>query len=123
MWYMDAICDTAENVKSKSTTLEEIPNERTKLEEFLSNESNKINKNAIKFVLSKWMLLERKLQEEIIEREKLTVAYQDLQETSRFFAQVVVSVPRAGPVLPATKEKKMDYKVVLIKPLKEDDTK
>jgi len=36
---------------------------------------------------------------------------------------VVASAPRVGPVPPATKEKKMDYKVVLARTLKEDDTR
>jgi len=35
----------------------------------------------------------------------------------------VASAPCAGPVLSRTKEKKVDYKVVLIKPIKEDDTR
>jgi len=38
--------------------------------------ARKVNKSAIKFILSKWMLLEGKLQEEIMEKEKLKATYQ-----------------------------------------------
>lgn len=63
------------------TSLENIRKEKGELEEFLFNESNKVNKSAIKFILSKWILLEGKLQKEIMENEKLKAAYQGTRGT------------------------------------------
>jgi len=81
-----------ENLKSNKSApgkecskLEEIRQERIKLEEFLFNENNKISRAAIKFILGKWMYLEgiarrdnSKLQEEIIETQKLKHTYLEL---------------------------------------------
>jgi hypothetical protein len=62
--------ETSQKIGSEDITLKEVQNERTSLEEFLFNGNNKISKNAIKFILSKWMFLEGKLQKELIERER-----------------------------------------------------
>jgi len=91
---------------SEDTTLRYIRKERSELEEFLFNENNKVNKSAIKFILAKWMLLEGKLQEEIMENEKLKAAYRDSQGTvKRTFAQVAASAPWHASVTPVTKKK------------------
>jgi len=103
---------------SKSLTLEYIRNERVHLEEFLFNENNKISKNAIKFILSKWTNLESKLQQEIVEREKLCATYQNTRETlTKSYAQV-------ASVIPVTENKvfnKIQSEVILIKPKDERD--
>lgn len=115
-----------EKINKGSTTLEDVRKERAKLEEFLFNESNKINKNAVRFILSKWMLLEGKLQEEIMGREKLKMEYQVSQKTVvGSYARAVAAAPWSGPVTsvaPATKGKKEEnYEIALIKPIKEED--
>jgi len=69
------------------------------------------------------MLLEGRLQEEIVEKEKLTVAYQDLRKSSMTFAQVAASAPRGVSAPPVTEKKKLDYKVMLVKPLKDNNTR
>lgn len=68
--------DENENRINRSV-FEEIKNERETLESFLFNENNKISKNAIKFILAKWALLESKLQNEHLEKEKITASYND----------------------------------------------
>lgn len=62
--------------------LGEIMKERQQLEEYLFNVSNKINKLAMKFILSKWMILENRLQE-ILEKEKLIERHAYLQESTK----------------------------------------
>jgi len=80
---------------NEKLTLEYIRNERSQLEEFLFNENNKISKNAIKFILSKWTTLEGKLQEEIMETEKLRATYLNTQGTLKSYAQAaLMGVPQ-----------------------------
>ncbi|XP_039315181.1 uncharacterized protein LOC120359851 [Solenopsis invicta] len=77
-----------ETEKPGRMTLEYLRKERKGLEDFLFNENNKISKNAIKFILSKWMTLEGKLQEEIIEREKLIFHLDHQKAAPRTYAQI-----------------------------------
>ncbi|KAK2578339.1 hypothetical protein KPH14_000927, partial [Odynerus spinipes] len=79
------------------TNCEDIKKEREKLEEFLFNEVNKINKAALKFILAKWTVLETKLYETIIENEKLKIQMNSSKPEVPTFADVVSSrVSRPG---------------------------
>jgi len=89
----DRVEESKDEAGSRDTTLGNIRKERSELEEFLFNESNKVNKSVVKFILAKWMLLEGKLQEAIMESEKLRAAHRDSRGTARTYAQVAVSAP------------------------------
>jgi len=111
--------------ENEKLTLEFIRNERTQLEEFLFNESNKINKNAIKFILAKWSVLEGKLQEEILETEKLRATHLSTQLTLKSYAQAVsLNSPQPTLNAPVTEIRALDKpqsEVILIKPSNEKD--
>lgn len=104
----------------KCNKLEEVRKERASLEEFLFNDNNKISKSAIKYILSKWMLLEGKLQEEILESEKLRSTYQELQKPVKTttYAQAV-SAPWSELKIKATKT--TTQSILLIKPKNDTD--
>jgi hypothetical protein len=55
----------------ETTDINEITKMRDDLESFLFNESNKINKVAIKFIMTKWSSLESKLLKTEIENQNL----------------------------------------------------
>lgn len=59
-----------EEEKSGNTYMDEVYKVRQELEDFVFNESNKVSKNVIKFTFSKWAILETKIGEEIVEKEK-----------------------------------------------------
>lgn len=106
-------------------TLQEVYNERIKLEEFLFNENNKITKPSIKFILDKWSTLENRLQQQIMENELLKTK-EKLYETHKVsYAQVASSVsvvPGACSKLDPTKQKRNEnYEVILLKPEKDSD--
>lgn len=117
----------SDELSLNNQSLEAIRRERTELEEFLFNESNKVNKVAIKYILAKWSLLEGKLQDEILEKEKLQVAYQITQKTAcRSYSRIVSAGPLtigqsdAQPKF-AKKNIKEDHEIVLIKPMQDTD--
>lgn len=116
---IDETCRLKEN-----TTLYEVRKERKALEEFLFNENNKISKSAIKFILAKWINLEGKLQEEILEKNKWIGTYQTLQAKppQRSYAQIA-AVPRSSPAASETEKKKIRqrYETIFIKPEKENE--
>lgn len=106
--------------------LSDIRNERASLEEFLFNDSNKISKQAIKFILTKWSALELKLYEERIEKEKLKTTHHNTAPLGRRSYAHVVSVDTAlsGPGRkPETNKCKIkdDHEVILIKPMEDLD--
>lgn len=106
--------------------LSDIRNERASLEEFLFNNSNKISKQAIKFILTKWSALELKLYEERIEKERLKTTHHNTAPLSRRSYAHVVSVDAAlsGPGWRSETNKckiKDDHEVILIKPMEELD--
>ncbi|XP_067208436.1 uncharacterized protein [Linepithema humile] len=78
------------------------------------------------FVTPEPVQMEGKLQEEIMEREKLRYTYQDLQRplVTKSYAQVA-SVPWSGPVGSETERKRISQKheTLLIKPFIEDKDK
>lgn len=118
----------APNEKEKELTLKEVQVERAKLEEFLFNENNKINKNAIKFILTKWMFLEGKLQTEIMEREKkkkdtyrnpgVTATHTYAQVASTSWSRALQSETEKK-----TNEKRQNQQIILVKPEKEEEDK
>ncbi|CAL1671621.1 unnamed protein product, partial [Lasius platythorax] len=111
---------------------------RGDLEAFLYNDSNKVNRNAIKFIMNKWSELENRLHKAEIANSKLTGKIEALEEEriraqqltssqlkTRTFSQVVGSTPATTRFL-ATDFKindndKTSCEAVLIKPIREDD--
>lgn len=111
---------------SSDNYLDDIKAERINLEEFLFNENNKVSKSAIKFILAKWNLLETKLSEERIEKEKLKATYRSVQPVSgSSYAQVAAGgmTATAFGSCPETEKKKVreNYEVALIRPIEETD--
>ncbi|KAK2578238.1 hypothetical protein KPH14_000766 [Odynerus spinipes] len=117
-----------------SISMNFIKKERDILEEYLFNEANKINKSAVKYILSKWTNLEAKLHELVLENEilKTRLTCQESNSASqRSYAQVLgdsvgVSL-QSRPGVPETKRKeKKEIKtsdVIIIKPIKKDDSR
>ena len=110
--------------------LETLAEERKELERFLFEESNKINRPAIKFILEKWASMEARLQSALVENEILKEKVKNvgkLQPEAPIYAQTAAMRARAprtlGPGVvserkaPSPKEK---GEVVLIKPKSED---
>jgi len=79
----DNVFSGKETQNQYSGVLDEIREEREALEAFLFNDNNKVNKIAIKFILSKWAVLESKLQSEIIVKEKLAAVVREMECKSR----------------------------------------
>jgi len=79
---MDGEHEGERNEYSESTDNEiirDIYKEKESLESFLFNESNKINRTAIKLIMSKWAVLESKLIESILENEKAKAKISELK--------------------------------------------
>lgn len=115
-----------EESETEDTTLEEIRRERASLEEFLFNENNKINKNTVKFILNKWSILEGKLQDEILERERISANYQCIKEVKeKTYSQAVRSGSQwCGPTgSMADGALRTSSEVVLLKPVDEKDVR
>lgn len=55
---------------------------RKELEDFIFTDSNKISRNAIKFLLDKWTILETKLHEEIAEKEKWKAVVENMTKST-----------------------------------------
>lgn len=111
---------------SKDLTMELVKRERSVLEEFLLNENSKINKSSAKFILSRWMKLEEKLHETIMEREreKMRVYFWDNQGSSGgTYAQIAATsiAPARQPVTETKRKTVSIHETVLIKPEKEED--
>lgn len=105
----------------KEMNFELIRKERCKLE-FLFAEGNKINRNAVKYILSKWTLLEGALQEAILEKKLKAVNKSLLNYKTKTFAQVVTENPRMRQYdLPEIKNKASE--VILFKPENENNSR
>lgn len=105
--------------------LDEIMEERGQLERFLFNDSNKISKSAIKYILAKWAILENKLQNAVIEKEKWKAAYHarlEPETRGHSYAYVAAGTPKTPMGPEKEKIKKINaHKVVLIKPVNEEE--
>lgn len=104
--------------------LDEVRTERESLEQFLFNDANKVSKGVIKYVLSKWSILETRLQQEILEKETLlAVAGQTKQGPS--YAQAAASTPRGGraPGKAPLKLRKQEREVLIVKPRELGDSR
>lgn len=88
--------------------LADIRQERETLEEFLFNDNNKISKNAIKFILTKWSFLESKLYENRLENEKIKSTYRK-ENPSTTYAMVMSCpvVASTSAIRPVTEKKEM----------------
>jgi len=104
---------------------------RAELESFLFNDTNKINKQAIKFIMNKWNALESRLYEVRMENNKLKGRLEERQmikETNlpgstlptqwRSYASVVAPGTRDVPP-----KSGMQQSILLIKPEKETDVR
>lgn len=112
--------------------LEDIKKERTALEEFLFNENNKVSKIAIKFILAKWSILEGKLYEDRLEKEKLKATYRSMGPPigQKTYAQSVVGrtlIPASGlqprKEIKSISNVKEEHEVILIKPVEDTDNR
>lgn len=122
-----------EKMKHKERTdnvLCEVMKERQQLEEYLFNESNKINKPAMKFILSKWMILENRLQQEILEKEKLLERYTYSQESTKIgkqsYAMAIGTKTKMNDsmrTVDKTIRRQERHEVILIKPDNNDDAR
>ena len=110
---------------------EVVKKERKDLERFLFEESTKINRPAIKYILEKWASMEARLQEALVENKVLKEVARKvgkLQPEAPTYAQAaamrrqVPRVPGPSPTVPGKKTlpPKEKYEVVLIRPKKED---
>lgn len=88
--------------------IEEIRYEREILESYLFNDNNKISKSAIKFILSKWTLLESRLQQEHLEKEKIAAIYSEYvrKETVKTYAQKTIGETQVHTMVETGKNRK-----------------
>ncbi|KAK2578277.1 hypothetical protein KPH14_000718, partial [Odynerus spinipes] len=97
--------DSEEQLEEK---MSHVRKERENLEQFLFNENNKVARPVIKFILSKWCSLESKLQDVIMENEKLKVklaCQESIPSPQRTYAQVAGVVSSGDPhFVPGQKE-------------------
>ncbi|CAK9799847.1 Uncharacterized 50 kDa protein in type I retrotransposable element R1DM [Anthophora quadrimaculata] len=107
--------------------VDEIKAERIQMEEFLFDEANKINRNAIKYILKKWRKLENRLYEKVVENAKLK-AY--VEKPSRSYADAAAAhgsnkLPEkiSGREITQFQKSKPKSEVILIKPIKDSDTR
>jgi len=126
--------DTAESDKAKnieSDIIKNIYKEKESLETFLFNDSNKINKVAIKLIMSKWEILESKLIESVSENEKAKAKISELKMENMKLESKSKVVPiyariLDGPSSGTPKAQSMDNlknkrEVILIRPAKDDN--
>ena len=112
-----------------SGSLEAVAKERKELEKFLFEESNKINRVAIKFILEKWAAMETRLQNCIMENEVLKEKCRNvgkMQQAAPSYAQAAARRAQgqcpSGPteVKKNSPSPRENFEVVLIKPKGED---
>lgn len=113
---------------SGDACLAAVAGERKELEKFLFDETNKVNRPAIRFILEKWAAMESRLQSTLIENELLKERCKNADKPHiepRTYAQAA-AMRRHEPRPPGSTEAKrrappkQNYEVVLIKPEKED---
>lgn len=116
--------------ETENLTFREIKEEKASLKEFLFNDNNKISKNAIRFILTKWSFLEERLCEEIVEREKIISSQQSAAKAvsvAPSYAQAVASSLQQPDVyrsvLTKNKNTGAAYEIVLIKPENDKDVR
>ncbi|KAK2575346.1 hypothetical protein KPH14_001266, partial [Odynerus spinipes] len=102
-----------------------IRKEKESLEAYVFNEANKINKSAIKVILSKWSVLENKMQDLIMENNQLKTqleCHQTYLPVQKSYAQAAgtsvgqsfgptPSVRAGTPWKPETRKNREDYEV------------
>lgn len=108
---------------SQTTSLEDIRKERKELERYLFSDNNKISKPAIKFILEKWLTLETKLQDQVLEIERLKAIKQTVDTPALSYSRVVRTPGRIAPSSVTPEKKKENFEVLLIKPNDEEADK
>lgn len=90
------------------SVIEEIRYEREILESYLFNDNNKISESAIKFILSKWALVEFRLQQEHLEKEKIVAIHSEYvtKETVKTYAQKTIREIQAYTMAKTGKNRK-----------------
>jgi len=128
----DGEYESERNELSESTENEiirDIYKEKESLKGFLFNESNKINRTAIKLIMSKWAILESKLIESILENEKAKAKISELKmeklesksKTLPTYAGILNSTPAGISRTQPRDNLKQKTEVTLIRPTKGDD--
>jgi len=115
--------DTNSYVIEENPVLADIRQERKALEEFLFNDNNKISKNAIKFILTKWSFLEGKLYENRLETEKLK-SYQKGGPSMTYAMVTSCPMVASTPAMKPETEKqeiRNEHEVILIKRIEDMD--
>ncbi|XP_053993909.1 uncharacterized protein LOC128884518 [Hylaeus volcanicus] len=108
--------------------LDEARKEREELEAYLFNDANKLTKSAIQFILSKWGILENRLQNEILEKEKLLVRNEEIKsKPTMTYAQVTsrgvgLAPPRVSTVGTPRKEKSTSQ-ILIVKAVNDKDNR
>ncbi|CAK9799231.1 Uncharacterized 50 kDa protein in type I retrotransposable element R1DM [Anthophora plagiata] len=109
--------------------LDEVKAEREQMEEYLFDEANKVNRNAITFILENCNKLENKLHEKIIENEKLKAiaeksprSYTDAAAATSSQRPTTITSSKGKAQYPCQKEK-AKCEVILIKPQNDTDTR
>jgi len=128
----EKVTNASESVKRdiKSCVIQEIYKEKESLKSFLFNESNKINRAAIKLIMNKWPILEAKLIEAVFENEKAKTRINELL-LENLKLERKVELPLYAGVLKASTgaqlkpqlvgNLKQKTEVVLIKPVDENE--
>ena len=103
---------------------EAVASERKELEKFLFDETNKVNRPAIKFILEKWSALESRLQSALAENEVLKEKCKNAdkpQNKAVTYAQAAATRRQQQRPIGSEEPKKTEkYEVLLIKPARED---
>ncbi|CAK9811750.1 Uncharacterized 50 kDa protein in type I retrotransposable element R1DM [Anthophora quadrimaculata] len=107
--------------------MDEIKTERIQMEEYLFDKANKINRNAIKYILEKWRKLENRLYEKIVENTRLKA---NVEKSPRSYAEAAAALGQQIPVAASSarsgtqyQKPKVKTEVILVKPIKENDTR
>ena len=119
--------DNVENAENPECSfLEAVSRERKDLERFLFEETNKVNRPAIRFILEKWSAMESRLQSALIENEILKEKCKAVkpQNVIGTYAQAA-AMRRHEQRPPGSQEPKRNVtkekgEVLLIRPSKED---
>jgi len=130
----DKVIEASETAEQDpgSNIIQEIYNEKESLESLLFNESNKINRSAIRLIMAKWAILESKLIEMALENNKAKTKINKLllenmklkkkMKHSPTYAGALKAPIRIQPGMQPVDNLKQKTEVVLIKPTDENES-
>ena len=115
------------NGESTGNALADLAVERKELEKFLFDETNKVNKTAIKFILEKWAAMETRLQSALVENKVLQEKCKYVESRGETMSYAQAAAMRKHVPRPPLAEQRKNisppkerYEVVLIRPEKQD---